>query len=82
MIAHIPNLEKRLAAFDIAPKFFNEFRALVEGGARPSKELRTRLKHVANYKAALDSILAELSQPVIAQHFPPQTDHFESLEIV
>jgi len=66
----------KLKQFGIHPKFHAEFQALVKG-KRPGEELRTRLKHVKNYRACLDSILAELSAPVLQQHFPP---HFESIQ--
>jgi hypothetical protein len=81
MKAFIPDLDRKLGNFGIHPKFFGEMRALVEYGTRPSGELRTRLKHVRNYKTCLDSLLAELSEPVIRQHFPPSVRHFESIEV-
>jgi len=81
MLAHISDLKRKLRTFDIHPKFDEEFRALIEDGTPPSHELGVRLSSVANYKACLDSLLAELSQPVIQQHFPPSVDHFESLNL-
>lgn len=80
MKAFIPDLDRKLANFGIHPKFFGQMRALVEHGTRPGKELLTRLRRVKNYKACLDSLLAELSQPVIQRHFPPAVDHFDSIE--
>lgn len=38
-------------------KFWHDFRLLVVHGRQPSGELRTRLSHVANYKAALEEAL-------------------------
>lgn len=73
-------MQKKLIAFGIDPKFHAEFHALVERGTPPSHELGVRLER-GNYKACLNSILAELSQPVIQKHFPPSVTHFESLEI-
>jgi len=79
--AFIPNMDTKLRHFGIHPRFFGEFRALVEEGTPPSRELGRRLLCVENYKACLNSLLAELSQPVIQKHFPPAVDHFESVEI-
>jgi len=81
MKAFIPNLDAKLRNFGINPRFFGQLRALIEEGTRPRGELATRLRHVENYKACLDSLLAELSQPVIERHFPPPVSHFVSLEI-
>jgi hypothetical protein len=78
--AFIPDLDKKMKGFGIHPKFFAEMRALVEYGTRPGSELLTRLAHVTNYKACFDSLLAELSQPVV-HRFPP-IDHFESIEVL
>ena len=55
-------------------------KALVFDHVRPSKELLTRLRHVANYKAAFDTILAELSKQV-KHKFPPKVKRYESLEV-
>lgn len=71
MIAQLPTLDDILARHDIHPKFHAEFRALVECGVRPGKELRTRLDCVDNYKAALDEVLEKLSEPLEHQ-FPPR----------
>jgi hypothetical protein len=81
MKAFIPDLTEKLSGFGIHPKFHDEMRALVEEGKRPSDELRKRLRHVQNYKACLNSLLAELSKPVIEKHFPPAVDHYESIEV-
>jgi len=64
MIAQLPNLNAILNRHKIHPKFWAEFRALMECGKRPGKELRTRLDHVANYKAALKEAMNELSKPL------------------
>ena len=70
MIAQLPKLDTILNRHEIHPKFWPEFRGLVEEGQRPGKELRTRLNRVANYKAALKDILAELSKG-LDHKFPP-----------
>jgi hypothetical protein len=77
MYAQLPCLKEILKRNDIHPKFHDEFRALVEDGIRPGKELRTRLDCVTNYKAALDEALVELSKGLDDQ-FPPSA--FESLD--
>ena len=64
MIAQLPNLNAILKRHKIHPKFWPEFRALMECGKRPGKELRTRLDCVANYKAALKEAMNELSKPL------------------
>ena len=73
-------LELILEQHGIHPAFWPEMKALVFDGARPSKELLTRLRYVANYKAALDTILAELSKQVKFK-FPPKVRHYQSLEV-
>ena len=73
-------LELILEQHDIHPAFWPEMKALVLNGKRPSVELRTRLRSVANFKAALDAVLAELSEQV-AFKFPPKVKHFKSLEV-
>ena len=73
-------LELILDQHGIHPKFWPEMKALVFDGTRPSRELKTRLNHVANYKEAFDRILAELSKQV-PYKFPPPVQHFESVEI-
>jgi len=73
-------LELVLEQHDINPAFWPEMKALVFKGKRPSGELLTRLRHVTNYKAALDTILAELSKQV-KHRFPPPLRHHESLEV-
>ncbi len=62
----------------IHPQFWNEFRALILCGTRPGQELRTRLDCVANYKAALDEALAELSKPL--RHTIPPPVQYRSLD--
>ena len=74
------HLELVLEQHEINPLFWPEMKALVLKGTRPSAELRSRLKHVANYKSALDTILAELSKQVTFK-FPPPIPHYESLEV-
>lgn len=81
MKAFISDLDTKLRRFGVHPQFFGQLRELVEEGKQPSRELTNRLRHVENYKACLDSLLAELSQPVIQRHFPPPVSHFVSLEI-
>jgi hypothetical protein len=73
-------LELILKQNDIHPAFWPEMKALVFDHARPSKELLTRLHHVSNYKAAFDTILAELSKQV-KHKFPPKVKRYESLEV-
>jgi hypothetical protein len=73
-------LELILEQNDIHPTFWPEMKALVFQGTRPSRELLTRLRHVVNYKAALDTILAELSKQ-LKHKFPPKVPHYESLEV-
>lgn len=70
MKAFIPNLEAKLTNYRIDPRFFAEMRSLVEQGTRPSDELRRLLKHTRNYVDCLDSLLTELSRPVIDKHLP------------
>lgn len=53
-----------LQRHEIHPKFWPEFRSLIEAGKRPGTELRTRLAHVANYKAALNEAMDALSAPL------------------
>jgi hypothetical protein len=79
MIAQLRNLDGILSKHNIHPKFHGEFRALIECGVRPGKELRTRLECVSNYKAALDEAMAELSEPL--DHQFPSSFRFESLEV-
>ena len=64
MIAQLPNLNAILKRHKIHPKFWPEFHGLLEEGKRPGKELRTRLKYVANFKAALNEGMDELSKPL------------------
>ncbi len=73
-------LEMILEQHDIAPRFWADMKALVFDGTRPPAELLARLHHVANYKTALDTILAELSKQVRFK-FPPPVHHYESLEV-
>ena len=51
-----------LKRHEIHPKFWPEFRAMVRQGRMPSKELWTRMNHVADYEAARDEIAAGVVQ--------------------
>lgn len=81
MKAFVPNLDAKLRVFGVSPSHFGPIRDLVENGTQPSEKLRLRLRRDRRYKAALNSVLAELSQPVIARHFPPVPSSLESIEI-
>jgi len=70
MIAQLPNLDIILKRHEIHPKFWAEFHGIVEEMRQPSKELRTRLNNVTNYRAALAEIKTELSK-VLDHKFPP-----------
>jgi len=59
-----------LRRHEIDPKFWPEFRAMVELGLLPSKELLTCMNRVANFRAARSEIVAELSK-ASAHEFPP-----------
>ena len=64
-------LESILTQHAIPLGYWPEMRALVFDGTRPSKGLLRRLRRVAKYRRALDSILTELSKQV--RHvFPPR----------
>ena len=71
---HKPMTTRRLHAIlkrhEIEPKFWPEFRAMVELGQSPSKELWTRMNHVANFRAARNEIATELSKG-LDHEFPP-----------
>jgi hypothetical protein len=73
-------LELILEQCGVHPKFWPEMKALVLHGERPGRELLTRLFNVANYKAAYDTILAELSRQS-PHKFPPPVSQFQSLEV-
>ena len=64
-------LESILTQHAIPLAYWPEMRALVFDGARPSSELRRRLRNVSKYAAALQSILIELSKNV-KHKFPPK----------
>jgi hypothetical protein len=67
---------------EMSPKYRPEFFALVMHGRRPSREMRTRLKHVTNYKAALDEAMVALSAPyahIFEVPAPSSITRFESL---
>mgnify|MGYP006940530525 FL=1 len=78
MIAPLPSLNAILKKHKIHPKFWPEFHGLIEGNQRPGKELRTRLECVANYKAALNEAMDELSKP-LGRKFASAPSHYESL---
>ena len=73
-------LELILEQHDIPRTFWLQMKALVFDGTRPSRTLLTRLRRVTNYKAALDTILAELSKQV-KHRFPPPLRHHKPLEV-
>ncbi len=70
MIAQLPNLDTILKRHEIHPKFWPAIRGLVEEGQRPGPQVCRRLNHVANFKAALAEIMAELSKG-LDHKFPP-----------
>ena len=51
--------------------FWPEMKAIVFHHTRPCHDLLHRLHHVANYMAALDAILTELSKQVKFKFPPP-----------
>ena len=63
-----------LRRHEIDPKFWPEFRAMVELGQNAGKELLTRMNRVANYKAARSEITSALARETERQ-IPP--DHYE-----
>ncbi len=78
MIAPLPSLNAILKRHKVHPKFWPEFHGLIEGNQRPGKELRTRLECVANYKAALNEAMDELSKP-LGRKFASPTTQYTSL---
>jgi hypothetical protein len=60
----LPTLNDILTKHQIHPQFWPEIRRFVEERRWPSREVLTRLVCVANYKAALSDILAELCKRV------------------
>ena len=73
-------LELILEQHKVQRAFWPEMKALVFHGARPCQELLHRLRRVANYKAALDAILTELSKQV-KHKFPPPLPHRKSRRV-
>ena len=68
MIVHLPNLNTILKRHNVHPKFWPEFRAYVEQGVLPGKELQTHLDYVANYRAAEKEVVKAIG----CDHtFPP-----------
>jgi len=69
-----PMTTRRLHAIlkrhEIPPEFWPEFRAMVELGQSPGKELWNRMNRVANFRAARSEIAAELSKG-FDHEFPP-----------
>lgn len=68
MIAQVPNLDAILKRHEIDPKFWPEFRAYLEEGVLPGKELQTRLDYLANYKTAEMEAVRNIGNP---HTFPP-----------
>ena len=82
MIAQLPNLNTILKRHKIRPKFWPEIRAFIEEGVRPSDELMTRLRRVANYRAAVNEAVHEIG----CDHTFPPDDYrspvsYESLRL-
>lgn len=68
MIAQVPNLNAILKRHEIHPKFWPDIRAFLEEGVVPDEKLMTRLRRVANYKAAISDAVHEIGN----EHtFPP-----------
>ena len=69
-----PMTTRRLHAIlkrhEIPAEFWPEFRAMVELGQSPGKELWSRMNNVANFQAARNEIAAELSKG-LEHEFPP-----------
>jgi hypothetical protein len=63
-LIQLPTLDDILTKHQIHPQFWPEIRRLAQEREWPSRELLTRLTCVANYKAALNDILAELCKRV------------------
>ena len=59
-----------LKRHEIPAEFWPEFRAMVELGQSPGKELWNRMNRVANFRAARSEIAAELSKG-LDHEFPP-----------
>jgi len=72
-LANMPNkqLTAILKQHGIDKGHWSEVKALVYFGKRPGSDLLYRLNHVGNYMECLNSILMELSKPVLRM-FPPQ----------
>jgi len=66
----LPALDDILTKHQIHPTFWPEIRRFVEERQWPGRELLMRLTCVANYKAALNDIMAELCKQV-DHKFPP-----------
>ena len=64
------HLKAILKRHRIPPKFWPEFRGMVEERRLPGKELWTRMNNVANFRAARSEIAAELSKG-FGHEFPP-----------
>lgn len=68
MIVQLPNLNAILKRHKISPKFWPEFRAFLEDGVQPGKELQARLDYAANFKAARRDAMKEIK---CEHEFPP-----------
>ena len=62
-----------LRRHEIDPKFWPDFRAMVELGQNAGKELLTRMNRVANYKAARSEIMLALFMET--EHELPPDDY-------
>jgi hypothetical protein len=63
-------LESILLDNNIPAVYWAELKAIVFDHVRPSKQLLTRLHNTANYIAAFDAILSELSKQVKHKFLP------------
>jgi len=70
MIAQSPDLDTIFKRHRIHWKSRPEFRAFLEEGEQPGKALQTRLDHVANYRAARNEAMRELTE-IYAHEFHP-----------
>jgi len=64
------HLNAILKRHEVHPKFWPEFRGMVQEGRLPGRELWTRMNHVANFAAARNEIARELSKRYDCE-FPP-----------
>jgi hypothetical protein len=66
----VRQLNAILRRHEIDPKFWPEFRGIVQEGRLPGKKLWTRMNHVTNFAAARNEIALKLSERY-AYEFPP-----------